>query len=104
MVSAVVGSGADVVSAAVVVGCVVGCVVGTVDIAFVGTVDIAFVGTVDIAFVGTVDIAVVVCGAPFVCAIGVVLLDRDCRITWSLEKDHRAQDQQVSGSNPPSNC
>ena len=96
MVSAVVGSGADVVSVAVVVGCVVGCVVGTVDI--------AVVGTVDIAVVGTVDIAVVVCGAPVVGAIGVVSLDRDCRITWSLEKDHRAQDQQVSGSNPPSNC
>ena len=76
MVSAVVGSGADVVSVAVVVGCVV----------------------------GTVDIAVVVCGAPVVDVIGVVLLDRDCRITWSLEKDCRAQDQQVSGSNPPSNC
>ena len=76
MVSAVVGSGADVVSVAVVVGCVV----------------------------GTVDIAVVVCGAPVVGAIGVVSLDRDCRITWSLEKDYRAQDQQVSGSNPPSNC
>ena len=76
MVSAVVGSGADVVSVAVVVGCVV----------------------------GTVDIAVVVCGAPVIGAIGVVSLDRDCRITWSLEKDYRAQDQQVSGSNPPSNC
>ena len=42
MVSAVVGSGADVVSVAVVVGCVVGSVVGTV------------------------EIAVVVCGAPVV--------------------------------------
>ena len=84
MVSAVVGSGADVVSVAGVVGCVV--------------------GTVDIAVVDTVDIAVVVCGAPVVGAIGVVSLDRDCRITWSLEKDHRAQDQQVSSSNPPSNC
>ena len=100
MVSAVVGSGADVVSVAVVVGCVV----GTVDIAVVGTVDIAVVGTVDIAVVGTVDIAVVVCGAPVVDVIGVVSLDRDCRITWSLEKDYRAQDQQVSGSNPTSNC
>ena len=75
MVSAVVVSGADVVSVAVVVGCVV----------------------------GTVDIAVVVSGAPVVDAIGVVSLDRDCRITWSLEKDHRAQGQQVSVSNP-SNC
>ena len=80
MVSAVVGSGTDVVSVAVIVGCVVGCVVGTV------------------------DIAVVVCGAPVVGAIGVVSLDRDCRITWSLKKDYWAQDQQVSGSNPPSNC
>ena len=88
MVSAVVGSGANVVSVAVVVGCVVGSVVDTVEI----------------AVVGTVDIAVVVCGAPVVGAIGVVSLDRDCRITWSLEKDYWAQDQQVSGSNPPSNC
>ena len=80
MVSAVVGSGADVVSVAVVVGCVV------------------------CSVVGTVEIAVVVCGAPVVGAIGVVSLDKDCRITWSLEKDHQAQDQQVSGSNPPSNC
>ena len=80
MVSAVVGSGADVVSVAVVVGCVVGSVVGTV------------------------DIAVVVCGAPVVDVTGVVSLDKDCRITWSLEKDHQAQDQQVSGSNPPSHC
>ena len=42
-----------------------------------------------------VSVVVVVSGAPVVDVTGVVLLDRDCRITWSLGIEERIQKSQV---------